>query len=382
MLPEGLLQYRNKSGGGVILVKNNFVPKAATCTFALLWVLFSFSSRAEDLLLFPSLTSVHQTQQDAELPTKQLVPAIDIFYTHDFEQTRFLAEFLKSSQEADLERLQFGWHILPGKTLWAGRFHNPISFWNTQMHHGDFLQTSLSRPTVANYEDELGPLPTHISGVLLESTRTVGDAEIDYMADLGVGPSFVDTQLEPLDLLNPVNTGKVAGSFRLGFHPEVGNPNQFGAALGYAQIPFTNALTDPVNNVLVNEVEQTVLSTYLNYEQGKFHLIGELFFFDDLVSGTASSSRYISASGYLQPEYKPGESGRTTLYARLESTPNAAEDGYLSLFKEFSPHQYFAGVRYDITAKQAVKLEAGRTERQDGLKFNSISVQWCMVLPL
>jgi hypothetical protein len=364
------------------LIKSNFVLPAVTYTFALLWAVYSLPSRAEDLLLFPSLTSVHQSQPDADLAPKEFVPAIDIFYTHDFDQTRFLAEFLKTSQEADLERLQFGWHILPGKTLWAGRFHNPISFWNTQMHHGDFLQTSLSRPTVANYEDELGPLPTHISGILLESTRTTGDSEIDYMADLGVGPSFIDTKLEPLNLLDPVNTGKVAGSIRLGFHPEVGNPNQFGAALGYARIPFTNALIDPVSNVLVNEVQQTVLSTYLNYEQGKFHLIGELFVFDDLVSGTASSSRYTSVSAYLQPEYKLGESGRTTLYARVESTPNAAEDGYLSLFKEFSPHQYFAGARYDITAKQAVKVEAGRTERQDGLQFNSISAQWCMVLPL
>jgi hypothetical protein len=348
----------------------------------LLFAVFAGPVRAGDLLLFPSITSVHQSQQDVDLPTKEFVPAIDIFYTHDFEQTRFLAEFLKSSQEADLERLQIGWHILPGKTLWVGRFHNPISFWNTQIHHGDFLQTSLSRPTVANYEDELGPLPTHISGVLLESTHTKGDSEIDYMADLGVGPTFTDTSLEPLDLLNPVNPGKVAGSFRLGFHPEVGNPNQFGVALGYARIPFSNALTDPVSNMLVDEVQQTVLSTYLNYEQGKFHLIGELFFLDDLVSGTTSSSRYTSVSAYLQPEYKPGESGRMTLYARVEATPNAAEDGYLSLFKEFSPHQYIAGARYDITAKQAIKVEAGRTQRQDGLEFNSISAQWCMVLPL
>jgi hypothetical protein len=365
-----------------MLIRNLTVSYAKICALILLLAVFASPAMAGDLLLFPSLTSVHQSQQDAELPTKQFVPAIDVFYTHDFEQTRFLAEFLKTSQENDLERLQVGWHILPGKTLWAGRFHNPISFWNTQMHHGEFLQTSLSRPTVANYEDDLGPLPTHISGVLLESTRTAGDSEIDYMADLGVGPSFIDTKLEPLNLLDPVNTGKVAGSIRLGFHPEVGNPNQFGAALGYAKIPFTNALIDPVSNVLVNEVQQTVLSAYLNYEHGKFHLIGELFVFDDLVSGAASSSRYTSASAYLQPEYKPGESGRTTLYARVESTPNAAEDGYLSLFKEFSPHQFFAGARYDITPKQAIKVEAGRSERQDGLKFNSISAQWCMVLPL
>ncbi len=364
------------------MIKNNFVSTAATCALALLWAVYSLPSRAEDLLLFPSITSVHQSQQDTDLAAKQFLPAVDIFYTHDFGQTRFLTEFLKSSQEADLERFQFGWHILPGKTLWVGRFHNPISFWNTEMHHGDFLQTSLSRPTIANYEDELGPLPTHLTGVLLESTRTIDDSEINYMAALGVGPSFIDTALEPLDLLNPVNPGKAAGSFRLGFRPEVGNPNQFGAALGYAEIPFTDALTDPVSNALVDEVQQTVLSAFLNYEKGKFHLIGELFVLDDLVSGAGSNSRYTSVSAYLQPEYKPGESGRTTLYARIETTPNAAEDGYLSLYKEYSPHQLFAGVRYDITAKQAIKVETGRTQRQDGLEFNSISAQWSMVLPL
>ncbi len=364
------------------MIRNFFVSSFAVCALTLLFAVCAYPVRAGDLLLFPSITSVHQSQQDVDLAPKEFVPAVDIFYTHDFDQTRFLTEFLKSSQEAELERLQFGWHILPGKTLWVGRFHNPISFWNTEMHHGDFLQTSLSRPTVANYEDELGPLPTHISGVLLESTRTIGDSEINYMADLGVGPTFMDTSLEPLDLLNPVNTGKVAGSFRLGFHPEIGNPNQFGAALGYARIPFNNAVTDTVSNALVDEVQQTVLNAFLNYEKGKFHLIGELFVFDDLVSGTGNSSRYTSVSAYLQPEYKPGESGRMTLYARIETTPNAAEDGYLSLFKEFSPHQLFAGIRYDITAKQAIKVEAGRTQRQDGLEFNSISAQWCMVLPL
>ncbi|MGA7750475.1 MAG: hypothetical protein WCA63_10040 [Gallionella sp.] len=334
------------------------------------------------MLLFPSITTVHQSQQDVDLAAKPFLPAVDIFYTHEFDQTRFLAEFLKSSQENDLERFQFGWHILPGKTMWVGRFHNAISFWNTQMNHGDFLQTSLSRPTIANYEDDLGPLPTHISGVLLDSNRTVGDSEINYMAGLGVGPTFVDTSLQPLDLLNPVHPGKMAGSFRLGYHPEVGNPNQFGAALGYARIPFSDALTDPVSNALVDEVQQIVFSTFLNFEEDKFHLIGELFVLDDRLSGPANSSRYTSVSAYLQPEYKPGESGMTTLYARVETTPNAAKDGYLSLYREFSPHQLFAGVRYDFTAKQAIKVEAGRTERQDGLEFNSISAQWCMVLPL
>jgi hypothetical protein len=364
-----------------MLIRNLTVSCAATRALILLFAVFASPVRAGDFLIFPSVTATHQSEQDTELAAKELIPAVDLFYTSEFSRTRFLAEFLKTSQEAELERFQFGWRIMPGKTLWAGRFHNPLSFWNTQMHHGDFLQSSLSRPTVANYEDEHGPLPAHITGLMLESSRTAGDSEINYIAGLGIGPTF-DTTLQPFDLLDPSSSGDTVASFRLGYHPDAGNPNQFGAAIGYAQIPFKYAVTDPVSNLIVNEVQQAVFSAFLNIENNRFHLIGELFGFHNHVSGAGNTSHYTTYSAYLQPEYKIGASGRTTLYARIEATPGAANDGYLSLLPEFSPHQGMAGLRYDFTPTQAIKLEAGRVTRQDSLKFNFISAQWSMVLPL
>lgn len=363
------------------MTRNLTVSYVAICALILLFAAYSNPVRAGDFLIFPSITSTHQSKQDTELAAKKLVPAVDLFYTNEINQTRFLGEFLKSSQEAELERLEVGWRIMPGKTLWVGRFHNMLSFWNTQMHHGDFLQSSLSRPTVANYEDEHGPLPAHITGFVLESSRTAGDSEINYMAGMGIGPTF-DTTLQPLDLLEPNHPGKLAASFRLGYHPDAGNPNQYGAAIGYADIPLRNPLTDPVSNQIVDEVKQTVLSAFLNLENNRFRLMGELFIFDDRVSGPGSNSQYTTISGYLQPEYKVGESARTTLFARIEATPGAANDGYLSLLPEFSPHQGIAGIRYELTPTQAIKIEAGRTIRQDTLDFNSISAQWSMVLPL
>ena len=262
--------------------------------------IFMLPVEAADLLLFPSVTSTHQSITDPELPDKKFVPAVDIFYSAEFHQSFFLAEYLASSNENELERFQLGWHILPGKTLWIGRFHNAISFWNTQNHHGDFLQSSLSRPSIANYEDEFGPLPAHISGFLLESARTAGDSEINYTAGIGVGPTYNST-LHPLDLLNPQHPGKIAASFRLGYHPEVGNPDQFGAALGYARIPIMNVLQ-------INEVRQSLLSTFFNIERNKFHLIGELFVFHNRVLDVANTTTYTTVSAYVQPEYKLGES--------------------------------------------------------------------------
>ena len=338
--------------------------------------LFMVPVEAADLLLFPSVTTTHQSVRDPELPQQKFVPAIDIFYSTEFSQTFFLAEYLASGEETELERIRFGWHILPGKTLWVGRFHNPISFWNTQNHHGDFLQSSLTRPSIANYEDEYGPLPSHISGFMIESARTSGDAEINYTAGIGIGPSYNST-LHPLNLLNPKQPGKLVASLRLGYHPEVGNPDQFGAAVGYARIPVIDVLE-------INEVRQSTLSTFLNIERNKFHLIGELFVFKNRVSGLGSTTSSTTFSAYLQPEYKLGESGRTTLFGRIEGTPNAEKDEYLSLFSEFSRSQILLGLRFDLTPSQALKIEAGKSHRLDPNEsnINFISAQWSMILPL
>ena len=338
--------------------------------------IFMVPVEAADLLLFPSVTSTHQSVRDPELPDQRFVPAIDFFYSTEFSQTLFLAEYLASRDETELERVQFGWHILPGRTLWVGRFHNAISFWNTQNHHGDFLQPSLTRPSIANYEDEYGPIPSHISGFMLESARTSGDAEIIYTAGIGIGPSYNST-LHPLNLLNPKKPGKLAASFRLGYHPEVGNPDQFGAAVSYARIPVMDVPE-------INEVRQTTLSTFLNMERNKFHLIGELFVFKNRVSGLGSTTSFTTLSAYLQPEYKLGESGRTTLYGRIEGTPNAEKDEYLNLFPEFSRSQALLGLRFDLTPSQTIKVEAGKSHRLDPneLHINFISAQWSMIFPL
>lgn len=82
----------------------------------------------------------------------------------------------------------------------------------------------------------------------MDSSRTVGDSEINYTAGLGIGPIFNGT-LQPLDLLNPQHPGKIATSVRLGCHPDVGNPEQLGTAFRYARIPIVSSI-DPTINVV------------------------------------------------------------------------------------------------------------------------------------
>ena len=58
--------------------------------------------------------------------------------------------------------------------LWLGRFHQPASAWDTEHHHGRYLQTAITRPAIENWEDEEGLIPQHITGALLESRRPLG----------------------------------------------------------------------------------------------------------------------------------------------------------------------------------------------------------------
>ena len=52
-----------------------------------------------------------------------------------------------------------------------GRFHQPGSAWNNELHHGHYLQTAITRPAIEAWEDEEGLIPQHLVGTLLESRR-------------------------------------------------------------------------------------------------------------------------------------------------------------------------------------------------------------------
>src|SRR5712671_4347155 len=77
---------------------------------------------------------------------------------------KLFSEYLLSDHEGDLERLQLGWQLSDETILWIGRFHQPTSVWNHDHHHGQYLQTSITRPAIDEWEDLGGVLPQHFTG--------------------------------------------------------------------------------------------------------------------------------------------------------------------------------------------------------------------------
>ena len=66
-----------------------------------------------------------------------------------------------------------------------GRYHTPINWWNTAFHHGQWLQTTISRPEMMQFGGRF--LPVHFVGALVEGSCRRGGWNINYQGGVGNG---------------------------------------------------------------------------------------------------------------------------------------------------------------------------------------------------
>ena len=117
-----------------------------------------------EFLLLPSAEVVGTF--DRQAPVTQVEDEVlkaDMLLSLQKGQFKFFAEYLLSDHEGDLERFQLGWQFSDDTVVWIGRYHQPSSVWNHEHHHGQYLQTSISRPDIDEWEDLGGILPQHVA---------------------------------------------------------------------------------------------------------------------------------------------------------------------------------------------------------------------------
>ena len=115
-----------------------------------LWAGLSPGARADgqhEFMLLPSIDLLGVGDQSPpDTIDSDAGAAVDVFYSYTGGRFRVLGEYLLSTEESELERLQAGWPMSEHTMLWFGRFHSPASFWISEFHHGHYLQTSITRP--------------------------------------------------------------------------------------------------------------------------------------------------------------------------------------------------------------------------------------------
>lgn len=349
-----------------------------TLSTSLLLLLASSLARAE-FIAFPALTfTEHRGVNPApdvphRHPPKQsdLEPYLTLFYSAETDRLRFLAEAMVAP-ERDLERLQVGWMTAPGTTVWLGRYHTPYGYWNSQFHHASYLQTSIQRPGIADFEHDGGVLPTHLSGLLLESDQPYKEGMLGYSLSLGAASQQEpEGTLAPFDLLRPgKGSHKPAAALRLSYQPDVTRPVMAGVFAGYSIIPSAM--------VNMREIRQTVVGAFLNHEQGKWRWIAELYGVRNDIDRSTGPLRSSFSSANLQGEYTLARGWR--LYGRAENTYGERSGAYLVHFSDFTRERYLLGLRYELGPKQALKLELSDVHVA-GDSYDQLALQWSAALP-
>ena len=284
---------------------------------------------------------------------------LSLYLTPQFgERTKGLIELnfefdRNGNLATDLERLQLGYTFNDQATLWLGRFHTPYGYWNTAFHHGQQLQTSVRRPRFLDFEDKGGILPAHTVGAWLTGGMRAGDGKLTWDVYGGNSPRIADNTLN-MNNAGSTNHNWTAGA-NLGY--------AFGGRLEGLKAGgfFQRARVDD-DAAVVNTTRLNFHGAYAVYDTKRWEHIIELYRFNnsDL---TGASGTHRSAAGVAQFGYR---SARWTTYGRFERAALDQNDNYFAQQASgLSYTRHAFGLRFDLDAKSALKLELARTRNTD-----------------
>jgi hypothetical protein len=328
----------------------------------------------KELLVFGSAQAAGTPGYDdtAQLGDGLLLSA-DVLLTLQYAQFRLFGEYLATNREHDLERLQLGWTPTVDTTVWVGRYHQLASVWNHEHHHGQFLQTSITRPAVENWEDDDGIIPQHHVGALLENRWHLAAGHTILTGVSGGYTAVLNRDgLEPFD----------GTDHRLGFQARLawlpGELNDSGVGLLFATSRINaDPSHGPIAIADLDHVDQHVFGVYTNYSAERWSVVSSLYGIDAADVLRRGEDRAQFAAGYVQAELQLTYAVRG--FARHEFSVNASDAQYLQLFPSFARARTSLGGRWDFTRRQALTVEVSDTHTLIH-HFGELRLQWSAAL--
>lgn len=336
-----------------------------------------------EFLAFPSVDGFYTfSESDTSVDESSTNAALDLLYGYSGDRFRFLGEFLWSSEEAEFERLQAGARIADDMFLWGGRFHAPTKFWNSEYHHGQYLQTSITRPALEEWEDDGGSSPAHISGLLLESERLQSDESALVVAgSVGYAPILEDGALETHELFKSASDHGLSLNLRVAYRPESVSMSQFGIVAGWNEIEVVPAAVPLPGEP--SSIDQAMLGAFTDWYWDSLRLLASVVYFDNTLQGPAQDVDDSYLLGYAQLEYEANNV--VTVFGRIEGGIDQDDSAYLGLFDAVITERYMLGARWDVAEHHALTVEVADTTFGAGPSgsrdFNEYRLQWSAVFP-
>lgn len=327
-----------------------------------------------ELIPFPSASYHFYDKGSPDVQQKASGAEVDFFYSAKFsDYWRLLSEIVISDEEHEVERLEVGKVVPEDYQIWLGRYHTALGHWNHKYHHGAYLQTSIHRPSIIEWEDDNGVIPAHATGLSLGVEHEFSNRIVNGVLETGLGPELGnDGRLIPFDMFNNSDgQHNVAVTAMLSSYTKDEPFDDSGIFAGYIEMPSTAAN--------IQEVQQTVVGAFTNYTMGPLLWQGSIYYVSDYLDLNGGDDKKSSFGyWYIEPEYT--YSNRWTFYGRWETSINSDNDLYIAQIPGFISDRTFVGARYQLHGNQALKFEIANL-KQYGERFNSIEIQWSAALP-
>ena len=232
-----------------------------------------------------------------------------------------------------------------------GRYHTPINMWNTEFHHGQWLQTTIQRPEMIQFGGRF--LPVHFIGALVEGSLPAGGLNLNYQAGIGNGRSSVISRGGDAGDTN----GKRAFLANLYVKPD----KAYGLRVG------GSAYADTITLATGREFEERIVSAHAAWQREDPEVIAELA---SVRHQEAGSSLVTWNHGYyVQVAYRlPGRARLWKPYYRFEHVGvNGADAAFTGVQRLDSST---LGVRFDLSQLAAAKGEYRSWTRGAGTRRN------------
>jgi hypothetical protein len=234
-----------------------------------------------------------------------------------------------------------------------GRYHTPVSYWNTEFHHGSWLQTTASRPEMIQFGGSF--IPVHFVGALAEGSFSAGGLNLNYNAGLGNGRSSVLSRSGDFGDINN-NKAWLATVF---IKPDKLYGLQLGGTIYRDKIDATGR----------PEAQEWIESAHIVWSKENPEFIAEFFNINHKLPGTGLVTN--NQAWYAQVAYRLPMAERWKPYYRYEYIHTPRADAIFSGLN-LGLSSSTLGVRFDFSSFAAFKLEY-RNQARPGLANTNVA---------
>ena len=258
---------------------------------------------------------------------------------------------------AEVERVIIRYDLNDYFKLSFGRYHTPINYWNTAFHHGQWLQTSISRPEMTQFGGSF--IPVHFVGTLVEGEVPASGLNLNYNFGLGNGRAAVISRPGDFGDVNN-NRAWLANAF---IKPDKLYGLQVGGSVYH----------DELNPVVAPAAREWIQSAHIVWHKETPELIAEFANVTHKpIQGSVTSN---SQAFYAQTAYRlPFGQKLWKPYFRFEQIHVPKSDAiFRTVVPTFSGTTI--GLRYDISSFAAFKWEYRHYDRRDLPAINGAFIQ-------